>query len=174
MTNRIERKWGWELLKGLIALLLAVIVFIDPPNALLTLATYLGILAIVAGIVLIILSFTKKSGNWRILLFEGIVNALVGLLIVAFPKATASLLIVFIGVWITIFGIIQLTTWIRYRELLPSRLLALLTAVLSILVGLLLLFNPFEGAVLATVIMAAYALIYGITRFYVAWLMYNG
>lgn len=174
MTNRIERKWGWEILKGLIALLLAAVVFIDPANALLTFATYLGILAIVAGIVLIIVSLTKKSGNWQILLFEGIVNALAGLLIVAFPKATASLLIVIIGIWITIFGIIQLTTWIRYRELLPSRLLSLLTAVLSILVGLVLLFNPFEGAVLATVIMALYALVYGITRFYAAWLIYKG
>ncbi len=169
----MKRNWGWEVLKGIIALLLAIIVFINPAEALLTIATYLGILALVAGIVLIILSLSRKSENWQVLFAEGIINAVIGLLIVAFPKATASLLIVFIGLWVTIFGIIQLATWARWKNQLPSHSLALLTAVLSILVGLLLLFNPFEGAVLATVIMAIYAVIYGITRLYTAWLIYK-
>jgi uncharacterized membrane protein HdeD (DUF308 family) len=173
MKNRINRKWGWEVLKGIIAILLAVIVFINPAEALLTFATYLGILALIAGIVLIIMSLAKKSENWQIWLVEGIINAAIGFLIVVFPKITASLLIILIGLWITIFGIIQLTTWFRYREVLPSPQLLLVSSILSFLVGILLLFNPFEGAVLATVIIAIYALIYGISRFYMAWLLYR-
>jgi uncharacterized membrane protein HdeD (DUF308 family) len=169
----MNRKWGWEVLKGTIAIILAAIVFIKPAEALLTIATYLGILALIAGIVLIILSLAKKSGNWQIWLAEGIINAIIGLLIVAFPKTTASLLIILIGLWITIFGIIQLTIYVRYRNTLPSHLIALLSSILSILVGVLLLFNPFEGAVLATVIIALYALIYGISRLYMAWLLYR-
>ena len=59
----------------------------------------------------------------------------------------------------------------REKEVMPARPLNLIMAVISILVGGLLLFNPFEGAVFATIIIAVYAFIYGITRLYVAWLI---
>jgi uncharacterized membrane protein HdeD (DUF308 family) len=97
----------------------------------------------------------------------------IGLLIVLYPEITASLLILIIGFWITVFGIIQLIIYMGNRGNLPSGRLSLGSAILSLLVGLLMLFHPFEGAVLATLIMAGYALVFGISRFYMAYLLYS-
>lgn len=173
MNKLTNKKWGYEVLKGAIALILAILIFMSPANALVAIATYIGIIAIVAGIIIIVMSLIRKSELWQIWLAEGFINALIGLLIVLYPEISASLLILIIGFWITIFGIIQLVTYFRFSRSLTSGNLTLASAVISVLVGLLLLFNPFEGAVLATIIMAVYATIFAITRFYLAWKIYK-
>ncbi len=174
MDNFITKSGTIELLKGVLALLLGLIVFIDPARALVTIATYLGILAIIGGIVLIVTSLYRKYGFWQFLLFQGIVFTIIGVLIVAYPDVTAGLMVFFVGLLITLMGIIQLIAYLQVKELTPVPRLSLVNAILSLLIGVLLLFNPFQGAVLATLIMGAYALWYGATRLYVAWLLYTG
>jgi len=171
MNKTIHTYWGWEVLKGIIAIALAVIIFMNPADALLTIATYIGALAIIAGIVLIIIALARKSGFWQFIFVQGIIYALIGLFIVAYPKVTVGLLIFFMGLLIVILGIMQFAAYFRLKKLMPARPLNLITAIISILVGGLLLYNPFKGAVLATVIMAVYAVLYGVTRLYVAWLL---
>lgn len=174
MNKNKNASWGWEVLKGLIALVLAVIIFMDPAEALLAIAIYIGALAIITGIVLIIISLIWKSGLWQFTFGQGIIYALIGLLIVTYPKVTAGLLIFLMGLLIVILGIIQFSVYLRLKEIMPARPLNLITSIVSIIVGGLLLFNPFEGAVLATVIIAIYALLYGVTRLYVAWMLITG
>ncbi|MEE4215010.1 MAG: DUF308 domain-containing protein [Bacteroidales bacterium] len=174
MKNTLQRNWWLELLKGLVAIGLSIIVFMNPANALVAVATYIGALAIIGGIVLIILSLSRKRGWWQFTFSQGIIYSLIGLFIVVYPELSAGLLIFLIGLLIVIMGIMQLTAWISLREIMPSPPVNLLTAVISLLVGVLLLFNPFEGAVLATIIIAVYALLYGLTRLYQAWLLITG
>jgi uncharacterized membrane protein HdeD (DUF308 family) len=174
MTKTFRAHWGWEVLKGIIAIGLAVLIFMNPADALVAIATYIGALAIIAGIVLIIMSLVRKTGFWHFTFVQGIIYAIIGLLIVTYPKVTIGLLIFLIGLFIVILGIMQFSTYLRLKEIMPASPLNLVSAIISILVGGLLLFNPFEGAVLATVIIAVYALLYGITRLYVAWLIVTG
>lgn len=169
MNNIINQSWGWEILKGIVALAIAAIIFLNPAEAISAIATYLGALAIIAGIVLIIISLTRKSSFWQLFFGQGLIYAIIGLLIVTYPKVTASLLIFLVGLFITLFGIIQLSSWFRFRDILASRPVTLFTAILSLLVGGTLLFNPFEGAVLATIIMGIYAVIFATTSFYSAY-----
>lgn len=171
MNDILKQSWGLEVLKGLAALVVAVIIFLNPAEAITAIATYLGALAIIAGLVLIVMALYRKSGFWQLFFGQGVIYALIGLLIVTYPRVTASLLIFLIGLFITILGIIQLSAWFRMREIMPARPLALFTAIISILVGATLLFNPFEGAILATVIMGIYAVLYASTRFYTAYRM---
>ena len=174
MIKTTRPGWGWEVLKGIVAIGLAVLIFMNPADALVAIATYIGALAIIAGIVLIVISLVRKTGFWQFTFGQGIIYALIGLLIVTYPKVTIGLLIFLMGLLITILGIMLLSTYLRLKEVMPARPLNLIIAIISILVGGLLLFNPFEGAVFATVIIAVYALIYGITRLYVAWLIVTG
>ncbi|MFO7852372.1 MAG: HdeD family acid-resistance protein [Bacteroidota bacterium] len=171
MDKTLRGRWGWELLKGVIALALAIIIFMNPADALVAIATYIGALAIIAGIVLIIMSLSKRSGFWQFTFGQGVIYALIGLLIVTYPKLTASFLIFLIGLFIVIMGIMQISAYTRLREMMPARPLTLITGIISVLVGGILLFNPFEGAVLATIIIAVYAVLYGITRLYVTWVL---
>ncbi|MBN1387006.1 MAG: DUF308 domain-containing protein [Bacteroidales bacterium] len=174
MDKTTRPGWGWEVLKGIVAIGLAVLIFLNPADALVAIATYIGALAIIAGIVLIVISLVRKTGFWHFTFGQGIIYALIGLLIVTYPKVTIGLLIFLMGLLIVILGIMQFSTYMRLKKVMPARPLNLVMAILSILVGALLLFNPFEGAVLATIVIAVYAMLYGITRLYVAWLIITG
>ena len=169
----IKRNKSFELFKGAVALILAVLIFANPAVALVTMATYLGILAIIAGIVLIVVSLSQKGNFWQFLLFQGGILALFGTLIVTYPGSTAKLMIIFVGLLITLTGIIQLIGYLKMKEVVTAPHLSLINAVLSILVGALFLFNPFEGAVFLTIILGIYAAWFGFSRLYVAWLLYR-
>ena len=171
MKNLFENNRNLEIIKGLIGLIIGILIFANPEGALVAMATYVGLLALIVGGILIIRALVKKKGSWQWRLSQGIINALLGLLIISYPDATASLLIFIIGLWITFFGIFQLTATLKLQEMLPGQNLSLASGIISILVGALLMFNPFEGAVLATVILGVYALFYALVRFYVAWNM---
>ncbi len=173
MNNSLNLRSGIELLKGEIALILAIIIFSNPAKALVTLATWLGVLAMIVGAVMIFMALWKKRGFWQMLLAQGIFNAILGLLVVAYPKVSAGLVIFVVGIWITVFGVIQLFAYMQTKEVLPGKSLILLSALLSLLMGVLLMFNPFEGAVMVTVILGIYAVVIGLSKFYVAWLIYR-
>ncbi len=174
MNSFINQSWGWEVLKGIVALGIAIIIFLNPAEAITAIASYLGALSIIAGLVLIIISLMRKSSFWQFLFGQGLLYAIIGLLIVSYPKVTASLLIFLIGMFITILGIIQLSAWFKMKEVMPASPLALFTGIISILVGILFLFNPFKGALLATLIMGIYAVLYASTRLYTAFKIARG
>lgn len=171
--DTLKRNKSFELLKGIVALILAVLIFVNPAGALVTIATYIGILAIVSGIILIVLALSNKGNFWQFLLFQGIVLTLIGTLIVTYPGSTAKLMIFFVGLLITLIGIMQLIAYLQMKEFVTAPHLSLVNSVLSILVGALFLFNPFEGAVFATIILGIYAVWFGISRLYVAWLLFR-
>jgi len=173
MNGILENSATTEFVKGIVALLISLLIFIDPAGALMTIATYFGILALIVGIIMIISATKGKSVNRNFILIQGIFFSLIGLLIVVYPGGTASLMVIFAGLFITFLGAIQLAGYLQMKEILPVPQLSLIHAILSLAIGLLLLFNPFKGAVLATLIMGGYALWFGITRLYLAWQIYN-
>ena len=173
MNRLFENTATAEIIKGVIALLISLLIFIDPAGALMTIATYFGLLAFIIGGIMIITASTGQRINRNLILIQGIFVALIGLLIVVYPGGTASLMIILMGLFITFLGAIQLIGYLQIKEALPAPQLSLIHAILSLAIGLLLLFNPFEGAVLATLIMGGYALWYGISRLYLAWQMHR-
>ncbi|MGQ1889081.1 HdeD family acid-resistance protein [Thermophagus sp. OGC60D27] len=162
-----------EIIKGVAALLISLLIFIDPAGALMTIATYFGLLALIGGVITIIAALRSHRQGRNFILIQGIFFTLIGLLIVIYPGGTASLMVVLIGLFITFLGAIQLAGYLQMKDVLPAPQLSLIHAILSLAIGLLLLFNPFEGAVLATLIMGAYALWYGISRLYLAWQIHH-
>ena len=131
MNKTIHTYWGWEVLKGIIAIALAVIIFMNPADALLTMATYIGALAIITGIVLIIISLARKSGFWQFMFVQGIIYALIGLFIVAYPKVTVGLLIFLMGLLIVILGIMQFAACFRLKEVILARPLNIITGIIK-------------------------------------------
>ena len=53
MENQLTKNWYMPLVKGVIMILLAILIFIAPEGALLAWAFYIGIGLLIAGIVII-------------------------------------------------------------------------------------------------------------------------
>ncbi|HER08321.1 MAG TPA: hypothetical protein ENO20_05355 [Bacteroides sp.] len=161
--NYQKNSWWIEGLKGLLVLILGIICLVNPAGALAAIAIYLGILAIAAGLGIVIVSVAGKGSYWQFWIVEGFFNLIIGILLVSFPKAAIHILIVFISLWIIAMGILQLFTYSNLRKSGHTSNLVLFTAILSLLIGILFLFNPFEGAKVVAIILGIFALIYGVS-----------
>ena len=168
MNNNQRNSWWIEVLKGVIALIIGIICLTNPSEALAAVAIYLGILALLAGTVIMAYSLIRKSSNWKFWVSQGIFNIIIGILLVSYPKVAINVIIIFISLWVIAISIIQIFTYVNLKKSGYISELLLFTAILSLLIGILLVFNPFGGAKVVAIILGIYATIYGLSSLYVA------
>ncbi len=164
------KNWLASALKGLLGLIFGILILINPSKSIVFLATYFGIFALLGGVVALGYGFrlNHKGGRGAFWLIEGSVNILIGLIIIFYPHISISIFIAFFGIWAIIIAILQLSTYNRLRAMQVSSGLILFNGILSLIIGLLLLFNPFKGAMIIAIIIGIYALIYGLFSLYTA------
>lgn len=106
MTDSTSTNWYMVLIKGLIMILLSVLIFMSPGGALLTYAIYIGIGFIVAGVALVIRGFSAKGvlSNWGWILLEGVLDIILGFILLAHPDLTAAILPFVFGFYATFYG----------------------------------------------------------------------
>jgi uncharacterized membrane protein HdeD (DUF308 family) len=168
MNNIQRNSWWVEILKGMIALIIGIICLANPSKALAAIAVYLGILAMLAGLVIVANSLIRKGSNWKFWVSQGIINIIIGIFLISYPKVAINVIIVFISLWIIAISIVQLFTYANLKKTGYNSQLLLFTAILSLLIGILLVFNPFEGAKIVAIILGIYATIYGLSSLIVA------
>ncbi len=152
-----------NILKALLFILFGVLVIINPSDALVLLATYFGILAIIGGGISLVNAFRfyRKYKQYGPGLLEGIITTLIGILIISYPEGSVSLFMVFFGIWAFIIGLIQIFAYRSFNELDIRSGSLLVSGILSLVVSIILLFRPFESAGILAIIIAVYAIIYG-------------
>jgi len=126
--------------------------------------------------------FGEMGRHWKWLLTIGILLVILGIFAIgdAFAVTVASM--VFFGWVLLIAGIIQAVQAFRHRRT-GHLWLHVLNAVLWIVVGILLLLSPLAGALVLTLLMAAYFMVTGIFRIIAAstapvqgwpWILFSG
>jgi len=123
--------------------------------------------------------------HWRLLLIEGIVLVVLGLAAIAVPLVAGLAVTIYLGWIFLIGGVVGLVATLRARQA-PGFGWALLSAVLALVAGGLLLWNPMQGLVTLTYVLIAFFVIDGFAMIFFAiahrrelshrwqWLMVNG
>ena len=143
MTN-----WWALVLRGVVAILFGVMTFIWPQITLATLVFLFGAYAIVDGVFAIVAGVRapREFARWWVLLIEGILSVIAGLIAFAVPGITALLLLGLIAGWAIITGVIEIVAAVQLRKEIQGEWLLALGGITSILFGVLLLLNPGAGA----------------------------
>jgi len=85
---------------------------------LLALTVFLGIFWIVNGVIDIFTTLSHRGmpeRGWSVLM--GVLSAIAGIIVLAFPGLTLLGLAVILGIWLLVFGIMELTAAFRLRRL---------------------------------------------------------
>lgn len=141
MENSNNKNWWLVLLKGIILIVLAFIVFNNPEATLLGIALFIGIGFLLTGfaIIFIALAGKKEMDNWRWKLAEGILDVLFGFILIANPEITAVVIPFMIGFWAVFYGI--LLTVGAFSSV-KFNLVLLIAGILTIILGYIIMFNP--------------------------------
>ncbi len=160
----LQSNWSALVLRGVLAILLAIVAFAIPGVTIAFLVTVFGIYALIDGALAIFSTFKAVQGHrrWGAFLIEGIVGILFGLYAILLPVAAAAIFVTVIAFWAILTGIAELFAAIRLRRHLRGELILLVTGILSILFGAFLLARPIVGAVFFVYVLAGYGLVFGV------------
>ena len=163
MKNKVQFNWSQFLLGGLIALIYGILALLLPADILKTFMTVSGIVVIVAGLVFLLVAFSRKNKAlpWGMLLFEAIVMVLLGVAAIVWSEKTVEVLIIIIGIWVAVIGFMQLISLLSLTRFV-YRGFFLVCSVLALAFGILMIFNPFESAEFFVKLTGVIALFVGI------------
>ena len=99
--------------------------------------------------------------HWRLYVFQGVLMIILGVLAVAAPAFATLTVDIYVGWLFLISGVLGLIAMFSARNV-PGFLWTLVTALLSIVVGGVLLWKPAEGAVSLTIVLTAFFIVEGI------------
>jgi uncharacterized membrane protein HdeD (DUF308 family) len=172
-ADTLRRNWWLLALRGLAAVLFGVLAFIWPGVTLLTLVWLFGAFALVNGILSFVLAAKAPKGFPRFgsLILGGLLGILAGLLTFVMPGITALGLLILIASWAMVTGILEIIAAIKLRKEISNEWLLILAGLASVAFGVVLLLRPAAGALVLVWWIGAYALVFGILLFVLAFRM---
>ena len=115
MSALLARNWWAIALRGAVAVLFGLIALFSPGAVLLTLAVLFAAYLLVDGVLGMIAAVRAASHHerWGLLLFEGLVNIVVGVAAAVFPAAAVLAFVLLIAVWALVTGILMVVAAFR-------------------------------------------------------------
>ena len=164
MVGRLGRNWGWVFAYGLLTLIAGIAVLAWPRETLLVLAVLFGIQLIISGIFRFVgaLATDDLTGGTRVLLaLLGVLSIIVGLWAVRHVLLTLLALVVFLGIFWIVNGVIEIFTALAHRGM-PQRGWTVAMGVLSVLAGIIVLAYPGLSLYGLAIILGIWLLIFGV------------
>jgi uncharacterized membrane protein HdeD (DUF308 family) len=161
----VDKKHWWQVaVRGLIALIFGIMLLAWPGISLFIFAILFGAFAFVDGIFTLVAAVNYKAGAGRRawLFVRGILGIIVGIITFFWPAITMLALVLLIGAWALIAGIMELNFAFRAVRETGAKWLFAVSGILSIILGILLLVSPIAAAIAVIWVIGAYAVIVGI------------
>ncbi len=99
--------------------------------------------------------------HWRLFLVQGVILIILGILAVCAPVVSTIVIDIYVGCLFLIGGIIGLVAVFSFRDM-PAFAWSLITAALSVVIGVLLIWKPATGAASLTVVLTAFFIAEGL------------
>jgi len=156
--------WWALALRGLAAVIFGLLAFVWPGITLAALVFLFGAYALIDGVFAIVAGIraTKESRHWWLLLMEGILSVIAGIIAFTVPGITALFLLGLIAGWAIVTGVLEIVAAIQMRKHISGEWLMVLSGLASVVFGVLLVINPGVGALAVVWIIGAYAIVFGI------------
>ncbi len=172
----LSRNWWALALRGLAAILFGILAFAWPGITLFVLILFFGAYMLVDGIFAIVAA-VRAAGDearWWLMLLEGILGVVVGLVAFFWLGLTALALLYLIAAWAIVTGIMEIAAAIRLRREVVGEWALILGGALSVLFGVLLVVIPARAGLLSlTWLIGAYAVVFGVLLVVLAFRLRN-
>jgi len=148
-------------IKALLAIGIGLAFLVNPMGMVSTFSYLLGIALLIFGVTNIYngLKVKNETSYWMLLTQDGVLQVIVGIVLLAWPQLTPSLIMIIMGIWIILGGIIQFVIANKYKDGLTQRNFR---GILAIILGGIIVFNPDAGVKIFSMIIGALSLLYGL------------
>ena len=170
MADTQLTKMRWALgLNGLLSIVLGVVILVWPGISLEALTILFGVYALASGVVGLFSAFgAQANGERGWLILSSLLGIAVGIMVLVWPSISALALLYVIGAYAFVLGLIAIggAFWLPLSG--GDAALMIGSGLVSILFGIVMFAKPGDGALVALALIAAFALISGISELVVA------
>ncbi|GJD91222.1 hypothetical protein BHAOGJBA_4770 [Methylobacterium hispanicum] len=163
MSTVLARNWWLVALRGVFAILFGVVALAAPAAFVLSLVLFFAAYMLVDGVFGIVAAVraAQRHERWGFLLFEGLIDILVGVTAFLMPAAAVWAFVLLVSIWALVSGGLMIAAAFRLH-LHYGRWWLVLGGVVSLLFGLALLINPGMSALVLTWWLGGYAVAFGV------------
>ena len=166
VSDKLSDIWWWFLIRGVLALLLAVVALFWPQKTIAVFVNLLGAYLLIDGVLGAIGAF-RSGGKGDVPVFA-IAGLLVGAVLLFWTGVSVRIFLVLVGVWALIQGVgMFLSSRKKDTDPEAGKLVGMVGGVLA-LAGLILILWPNTGVVTVSWLLAAIAFVVGAVMIYVA------
>lgn len=165
METLMKKFFRSSLISSIILMIIGVLLILQSEITIITISYLIGTLLIAMGAIAII-KFIKNINNVareELDIFYGVVTIILGVIVVYNPEAIASIIPIIIGIGIIINSAIKLQYALELRESLNNQWkTTVVISIISAVCGVILICNPFKGAVVIMQIIGGFIVAYSI------------
>lgn len=163
-SSLAKQVWYWPVIRGVAAILFGIVALVAPITTAIALAVVIGIFAVVDGVVEIVDGLPHRQyGGAGLRIATGVVTLVFGVVVLAWPDKTTTVLIYLVAIWAILVGIFQFVVSFMLRSVQGSGWgWGVFVGLLTFLFGVLVIAQPSAGLTTIIWLIGIYALIIGI------------
>jgi uncharacterized membrane protein HdeD (DUF308 family) len=151
------------IVRGLLAVAVGIVALAWPGITVLCLVILFAVYAFIAAGMEAVRAFSsERAGHVLGHLLLGLVDVGAGVIALAWPGPTALVLVLLVGAWATIGGLVEIYAGFEVGESAGTRALLFVSGLVSIAFGIVLFAHPVIGAVSLAMLFGLFNLVYGI------------
>jgi uncharacterized membrane protein HdeD (DUF308 family) len=164
------KKWRWVVgLQGLASVIFGVMILAWPEISVYALTIVFGIYALATGITAFAGAFSSHTKDERAsLILSGLLGIVTGIIVLAWPSISALALLYVIGAYAVLLGMFAIIASMRLPLDGHDTALTMLSGLVAIVFGIVIFAKPGAGALAVLALIAAFALVIGVTELVVA------
>ena len=162
LLSALTANWWALLLRGLLAVLFGLIALFMPGITLTVLVLVFGAYALVDGVFALVAGIRGTGGSRWVLIIEGVLGVLAGLVTVGWPGITALVLLYVIAIWAIFTGVAEIVAAIALRREIEGEWALILSGAISVIFGIILAVLPGVGLLSLVWLVGIYAILFGI------------
>jgi uncharacterized membrane protein HdeD (DUF308 family) len=165
--------WWTLVIRGVLAVLFGIVAFFYTGQTLVALVYVFGFFALLSGIAMIVAAVRAGEAHqrWGWLAASGLLGVAAGVVSFVWPNPTALAFVYLVAAWAIFSGVAEIAFALAMPGTLAHPWLAGLSGALSVAFGVLLAVWPKSGATALVWLIGIYAIAYGLTLFYYAFLL---
>lgn len=164
ISSFYRRSWWSLIIRGIVAVIFGLVALTGPVKTLDFLITLFGIFVLVVGLVAAIgaIMHRKESENWWLVLIPGVAGVVIGIISIAMPEITRTVVIYLIAIWALVSGLGQIYSATKIRKDVEGEWIPILIGVISVVLGIILFAMPREAATTVMWLVGLFVLVLGV------------
>jgi uncharacterized membrane protein HdeD (DUF308 family) len=152
------------MIRGICAIAVGIATAFWPGITLLALVLLFGIFSIVDGVSSIVLGVRGETDGtvWWTMVALGVLAIAAGLIALVWPQVTLLALLAIIAASAIVRGVLEIIAAVRLRKVIQGEWLLALSGVLSIIFGVLIIWQPVAGLLAIAILIGAYMFALGV------------